>query len=661
MLDLSQYTRDTFPVAVDAAIDDPSYVLRVPAMNLVGLATPAQIQQFYKRRDEGSPKVRDYLIDIATSFASPTAVLVKKAFDFNFAQHKLRQHKRAQTLFHDFTIERPFLALDSKEKSVLAAVARLVASQTYSPDQWFAFLLFLAWGNGKGTLVAAAHISGDKDMPFAHQELGQLLQHLHPEAGDYIVKAARDVAVHALQSSADDAPTLFSGARWATTDDLDGHAHFTTERKAPSLFLGPLGPTRQNVYYNGHESLITVAGPGAGKSSALAIPNLLTCPGSVVVLDVKGELWDKTAAFRKANFGPVFRFAPTDPTGASHRFNPFDFVSTEPNAAANDCEVFSQQVIVDRPNDRDPYWEGKGRDYLWAFAFMVAVSGDPSLRNLQAISALLGLSISLDDPDDRQTASRETLDVIEAMNTCADNYGIPDLHHAATSFYDGLGTKRLDSVLDAARRHMGSFNRSASVRHALSGSDWSPLDLRSHPGTSVYICMDDLKAFGAIVRLMVFQHYRLLKNYNATCDEPPITFFLDEMPRLGNFNSILEMQDIGRGAGLRLWMFVQSYGQLVQNFGADRAPGIIDSCRVRTFIEPQHDEMRFVLPALGEKRNIFTGEKEPLATADELQGNKYSGKIITPPRGSRPMVLAPLYAHASPGLTARIQNPPLVP
>ena len=82
---------------------------------------------------------------------------------------------------------------------------------------------------------------------------------------------------------------------------------------------------------------------------------------------------------------------------------------------------------------------------------------------------------------------------------------------------------------------------------------------------------------------------------------------------------------------------------------------------MRTFIEPQHDEMRFVLPALGEKRNIFTGEKEPLATADELQGNKYSGKIITTTRGSRPMVLAPLYAHASPGLTARIQNPPLVP
>src|SRR5687767_10516710 len=45
--------------------------------------------------------------------------------------------------------------------------------------------------------------------------------------------------------------------------------------------------------------VVTVAGSRAGKSSTVLIPNLLRYPGSVVVLDPKGELARATAAQRR--------------------------------------------------------------------------------------------------------------------------------------------------------------------------------------------------------------------------------------------------------------------------------------------------------------------------------------------------------------------------
>jgi type IV secretion system protein VirD4 len=56
-----------------------------------------------------------------------------------------------------------------------------------------------------------------------------------------------------------------------------------------------------------------------GGKGLLAISQLLTWPHSVVVLDIKGELYDATAAYRKTK-GPVFVI---DPEGFPGEFAKF--------------------------------------------------------------------------------------------------------------------------------------------------------------------------------------------------------------------------------------------------------------------------------------------------------------------------------------------------
>jgi hypothetical protein len=55
-----------------------------------------------------------------------------------------------------------------------------------------------------------------------------------------------------------------------------------------------------------------------GGKGLLAISQLLTWPHSVVVLDIKGELFDATAGYRKT-LGPVYVI---DPEGVGHQFDP---------------------------------------------------------------------------------------------------------------------------------------------------------------------------------------------------------------------------------------------------------------------------------------------------------------------------------------------------
>jgi type IV secretion system protein VirD4 len=57
----------------------------------------------------------------------------------------------------------------------------------------------------------------------------------------------------------------------------------------------------------------------SGKGVSSVIPTLLSYPGSVIVLDLKGENFNLMSGFR-AKFGKVYRWAPTGDKG--HHFNP---------------------------------------------------------------------------------------------------------------------------------------------------------------------------------------------------------------------------------------------------------------------------------------------------------------------------------------------------
>ncbi len=179
----------------------------------------------------------------------------------------------------------------------------------------------------------------------------------------------------------------------------------------------------------------------------------------------------------------------------------------------------------------------------------------------------------------------------------------------------------------------------------MSRSDWSPVDLRTQTGATVYLCLsgDDIDTYMPIVRLILQQHANLLLRTPRERGAPPITFFLDEFPQLGRMESIQRLLDVGRGAGLRLWLFAQYIGQLRDTYGR-RADGLINACRVRSFMQPDNEAVEFLRPQLGNVTHLFSGERKPLAEAHDLMGSAFADSIIVTARGTDPLRLAKRYA-----------------
>src|SRR5512132_804441 len=98
---------------------------------------------------------------------------------------------------------------------------------------------------------------------------------------------------------------------------------------------------------------LLVVAPTRGGKGLMAVAQLLSWRHSVVVNDIKGELFTQTAGYR-STLGPVFVI---DPTGVGHRYDPLSGKHTEdellscatqllfrPNEA--DGAIFTQRAIV---------------------------------------------------------------------------------------------------------------------------------------------------------------------------------------------------------------------------------------------------------------------------------------------------------------------------
>lgn len=186
---------------------------------------------------------------------------------------------------------------------------------------------------------------------------------------------------------------------WKRERDEYGSAHWQTKAElkkndmlqdtGKGFICGKLGAPHSRAAFISSTSIphvMMVAPTRAGKGVGFVIPNLLSFAGSVVVLDVKGENFEKTSRLRALNGDEVYRFSPFDWANATHRYNPLARIAQAPTFAQRFTEVsILADLFLDKDNKTLDTFSEAGKSIFVAACLLAIQRGTPNLGEVNKI------------------------------------------------------------------------------------------------------------------------------------------------------------------------------------------------------------------------------------------------------------------------------------
>ncbi len=544
-------------------------------------------------------------------------------------------------------ITRNLAGMDNRELTYLR-VAQLLDSTANGENPLFRkWRAALIWGDGKAVVGTEYHFNlppADEASPVAaamdrwnmsvEQTLNAMQQFIAAAGTD--PNSSPAVRQIALEIKDQIAPTGSSG--WLKPSDVQGTV-FAQQSPHP-LYIGAFADGTW-LSYSGDGSIVTIAPPGSGKTQCNVFPNLLMWNGPAIVLDVSGDIYENTAAWRSSNVGPVFKFSPLDPED-SHKYNPLTFVRQEPDFIWEDSRLLAEMMIVPS-GAADPFWENEARTVLTSAIAYVCYSNGPTDRPMYAVLDVL-------------FGGQAWKDMILGLKMAID---VRVMTQHATSL-ESMNEKTLSSVLQTARSSLGAWT-GERVARVTARSDWNPLDLRNGTNPTIYISVrpNEVEAYLSLLRVFIGQHIRVLTGGPVPPrDAAPILVMLDELPRLRYMAPVDEALNIGRKYGLRLWMFAQSVGQLQTSY--ENANGMLGSCAVRIYMNPSGADglAERLSEELGYVDSLNDNSRRRLVEAAELAGPAYNNQQLVLSMGTRPAAVQKSFAYSIPQFAERMSLDP---
>lgn len=314
------------------------------------------------------------------------------------------------------------------------------------------------------------------------------------------------------------------------------------------ILLGRCGDRKLGRFDSRH--VVTVAGTQAGKSSSVLIPNLRRYPGSVVVLDPKGELARECARYRKAMGQDVYILDPFGELGdESASYNPFSELGFGNMwHVAADAAQAADALIIN--NARDPHWTDSAKNVSRAEILLnVAQGKTPTLRSLR--------DFLCSTPPEFERRFMEMIDTA-AFNGTVANVGktfLGKLTGTSREFY---------SILSTAQEQTAPFD---DLLHVTDRSDFKLANLNSGR-MSIFLVLPGLRMGTHFrwLRVMIQQALAALERASVPRGELPVWFVLEEFPTLGHMRSIETAAGLMASFGVKLWSVLQDLTQLQTHY-----------------------------------------------------------------------------------------------
>ena len=364
--------------------------------------------------------------------------------------------------------------------------------------------------------------------------------------------------------------TRFGETHWQSKAELKRNGFF--EKPGRGFMLGKMGKPKSNAKFlcsTRFPHCLVVAPTGRGKGTGFVIPNLLCFVGSAVVLDVKGENFDKTSRKRRARGDKVWRFAPVDWERPTHRYNPLQRIAALPNPDQRQMELRKTANLflqADGENAKG-LLEG-GIDLFVACGILAMERGLPTVGEIYRLASSGGDKNKQYAVYGEEVRSASARLIFERMASTNDR--------TLTSYLSLLMTSGL-SAWD-----------NPTIDRATAVSDFDFATFRRKP-QSVYLVVspDNIKPLAPLIRLFFSDMIACLQDHEPGADEPwPVMIMLDEFDRLGKMPIVAESIKTLRSYGGHLAIITQTIPALDEIYGENTRLSLQGGAGVKLYMTP---------------------------------------------------------------------------
>ena len=335
----------------------------------------------------------------------------------------------------------------------------------------------------------------------------------------------------------------------------------------------------------GNVNVLVVGGSGSGKSASYVIPNAYQLLGSYVFTDPKGELYDKTAGYMKANGYEVKVLNLVSPKN-SDGYNPIMHISSE-----IDVDVIANTIVKGQKTDSgsDPYWDDMAEMLLKALIYYLMATRPIEEQNLASCAELVRAANS---------GNGDNL-LTNLINT------LPYDHPARMNYksIEIAPEKTYSSILSSLQSKLGKFDSKEIAE--LTSTDTINFEEIGSKKTAVYVISSDTHtAYDFLLTIFFSQMIQQLYDFadkNGGALKVPTYFILDEFANIGRIPDFDKKISTSRSRKISFSVILQNLDQLEAVY-KDSNETIIGNCDTHLFLGSNSQKtVEYFSKALGEK------------------------------------------------------------
>lgn len=410
----------------------------------------------------------------------------------------------------------------------------------------------------------------------------------------------------------------YGTARWAKDYEIFNKANITSDWKQEGTVLGihnkkPLIQHSDSVL---NRNSCIVGGSGAGKTQSIIIPNILhNKEKSIVVIDPKGELYEKTSQVKRDQGYQVhlINFKNRD---ISDRYNLFDYIR-------RDADSFKiADILVNSAAEgtkvKKDFWNQAQASVLQALILYVKHTLPPEQQHMGSVMNLA--QCTEETLKELFTAYPDTHIVKKSYQTAISKLKDKTASDVFVTLNQTLNPWQYDDVCkftaanDFLFEDLGKKKTIIYVIMPIADNEFMPL-----------ITTFFSQLFSELYRL-ADQHYGVLPNN--------VILLLDEFANIGKIPNFENRLSTTRSLGIEVAIVLQDTSQLENRYGKDIAKEILNNCDLKLLLKTTEVETSKYFSQLAGKTTIKiknSSRSSGSKSATKNESSSYTGRdLITP-------------------------------